>query len=117
MNCSFRPKASPKFARCAAARQEPMQTVTKPCAAMAENLFPLSEAKVGARLKIEMLDAGKGLNERLARLGLYLQSDMEVLQLRLGGAMVVARGDTRIALGAGMTAKIMVSEIPATDSP
>lgn len=115
MNCSFRSKASPRFACCTLAQQDPLQTATNPCAAMAENLFPLSEAKVGAKLKIEALDAGKGLNERLARLGLYLQSDMEVLQLRLGGAMVVARGDTRIALGAGMTAKIIVSEIPPAD--
>lgn len=73
--------------------------------------IPLSEACVGTNYKIIALMAGKGLDERLATLGLHINSELCILQIRFGGAMVVARGDTRIALGAGLTAKIMVCEI------
>jgi ferrous iron transport protein A len=50
---------------------------------------------------------GAGLDKRLASMGLQINSKIEILQ-RLGGSLVVAVNDIRLALGAGMAHKIMV---------
>lgn len=69
--------------------------------------FPLAVAQEGERLRIHLLRGGKGLEMRLTALGLNVGSELIVIQ-RLGGSLVVLRGETRIALGAGMANKIMV---------
>lgn len=73
--------------------------------------IPLSEARTNTDYRIVALMAGKGLDVRLSTLGLHIHSEIKILQIRFSGAMVVACGDTRIALGAGLTSKIMVSEL------
>lgn len=73
--------------------------------------IPLSEASLNTNYRIVALMAGKGLDTRLSTLGLHVHSEIKILQIRLSGAMVVACGDTRIALGAGLTAKIMVTKL------
>jgi ferrous iron transport protein A len=70
--------------------------------------FPLSAAAVGDRLRIESLTAGKTLARRLADLGLPVGSEIEVVHRQPGGRMVVAREFARVALGAGMTERILV---------
>lgn len=69
--------------------------------------FPLAMAQEGERLRIHLLRGGKGLEMRLTALGLNVGSELTVSQ-REGGGLVVLRGETRIALGAGMAQKIMV---------
>lgn len=69
--------------------------------------FPLAMAQEGERLRIHLLRGGKGLEMRLTALGLNVGSELIVSQ-RSGGNLVVLRGETRIALGAGMANKIMV---------
>jgi ferrous iron transport protein A len=69
--------------------------------------FPLAMAQEGERLRIHLLRGGKGLETRLTALGLNVGSELTVSQ-RSGGSLVVLRGETRIALGAGMAHKIMV---------
>ena len=60
--------------------------------------------------------AGRGLGRRLTSLGLNINATIIPTQRRPGGGMIVARGDTRIALGAGMSQKILV-EPTADDEP
>jgi ferrous iron transport protein A len=69
--------------------------------------FPLMMADEGAHLRIVALHGGKGLTTRLTELGLNVGSEVRVLQ-RQGGGLLVARGESRIALGGGMAAKIQV---------
>lgn len=78
----------------------------------------LNTAKKGPSYHIVALMAGKSLDQRLCSLGLNTGSEITLAHKRPGGAMVVLKGDTRIALGAGMTSKIVVQEIaePQTES-
>jgi ferrous iron transport protein A len=69
--------------------------------------FPLSMAGEGDLVRIVMHRGGAGLDKRLASMGLQINSKIEILQ-RLGGSLVVAVNDIRLALGAGMAHKIMV---------
>ncbi len=64
-------------------------------------------AQEGERVRIYLLRGGKGLEMRLTSLGLNVGSELVVSQHQ-GGNMVVLRGETRLALGAGMAHKIMV---------
>jgi len=69
--------------------------------------FPLALAQEGEQVRILLLRGGKGLEMRLTSLGLNMGSELTVSQ-REGGNLVVLRGETRLALGAGMAQKIMV---------
>lgn len=69
--------------------------------------FPLALAQEGERPRIHLLRGGKGLEIRLTTLGLNLGSELTVSQ-RSGGSLIVLRGESRNALGAGMAHKIMV---------
>ncbi|GEM_PF-522216 len=70
--------------------------------------FPLTMASDNEPVCIHSLHGGKSLVLRLTELGLNQGAEVRVVQ-RQGGSVVVARGDTRIALGAGMAAKILVA--------
>lgn len=74
-------------------------------------LFPLALAAEGDKVRICLLRAGKGLEKRLLEMGLSLETELEVLQRHANGAVVVARGGMRLALGAGMAHKIMVAPV------
>jgi len=69
--------------------------------------FPLAMAQEGERVKIFLLRGGKGLETRLSDMGLNVGSEIVVSQHQ-GGNLVVIRGETRLALGAGIAQKIMV---------
>lgn len=70
--------------------------------------YPLPMAREGERVRIFSLRGGKGLERRLTSLGLNVGSELLISQ-RLGdGRLVVTRGESRLALGAGMAQKILV---------
>lgn len=69
--------------------------------------FPLAMSQPGERVRITLLRSGKNLARRLTELGLNVGSELTVSQHE-GGNLVVIRGETRLALGAGMAQKIMV---------
>lgn len=68
-------------------------------------------ADEGDKVRICFLRAGKALAKRIIDMGLNLETELEVVQRHSNGAVVVARGDTRLALGAGMAHKIMVASL------
>ncbi len=72
--------------------------------------FPLSMAVEGERVRIVMHRGGQGLDKRLASMGLQIDSTIEILHC-LGGSLVVAANDIRLALGTGMAHKIMVESL------
>ena len=69
--------------------------------------YPLAMAQEGEHVRIFVLRGGKGLEMRLTSLGLNVGSELRISQ-RQGNNLVVIRGETRLALGAGMAHKIMV---------
>jgi ferrous iron transport protein A len=73
--------------------------------------FPLALAAEGARLRIAGIRSGKGLAQRLATMGLIEGVEVELVQRHASGAVVVALGETRYALGAGMAHKILVTAV------
>jgi ferrous iron transport protein A len=72
--------------------------------------FPLMMADEGAPMRILALRGGKTLSLRLTELGLNVGAEIQVVQ-RQGGGLLVARGESRIALGGGMAAKILVAPL------
>jgi Fe2+ transport system protein FeoA len=75
--------------------------------------MPLAIAAPGERVKVVAIGVGHTHQMRLADLGIVVGKALEVVQRQDGGAMVVAVGDTRLALGCDMAQKIYVT--PITD--
>jgi Fe2+ transport system protein FeoA len=72
-------------------------------------IFRLADAVAGDRLIITSFHAGKDMGRRLADLGLPIGARIEIVHRQRGGRMIVARDLSRVALGSGMTDKIMVT--------
>lgn len=64
----------------------------------------------GTRLRVVALRGGGGLNRRMSEMGLNVGSELTVRQ-RQGSGVVISRGETRYALGAGMAHKVMVEHL------
>jgi ferrous iron transport protein A len=69
--------------------------------------FPLAMADEGALVRIHTVRAGRGLVRRLTDLGLNTGGEIRIVQ-RQGAGLLIARGEGRVAVGAGMAAKILV---------
>ncbi|HDN25612.1 MAG TPA: ferrous iron transport protein A [Thioploca sp.] len=74
----------------------------------ATQAFPLAMAGVGEWVKIAGVTGGKNLIKRLIAMGLIENTELQVLQRQRGTGLIVACGETRLALGIGMANKIKV---------
>jgi ferrous iron transport protein A len=76
----------------------------------------LESAPIGSRVRITAIQGGRGLHRRLMGLGLRVGSEVEVLHHR-GSGVVVASAGNRIALGGGVSEKLLIERLPNdTDS-
>jgi ferrous iron transport protein A len=73
--------------------------------------FPLSMADENHPVRIVALRGGDNLSKRMTEMGLNVGSELIVRNRQGGGGLVVARGETRFALGSGMAHKIMVAKV------
>jgi ferrous iron transport protein A len=73
-------------------------------------LTPLANFPVGSHVCIKEIAGGRQLIHRLLSLGLRVGSEIELIQRR-GGGVVVAKAGTRVALGAGVAEKLLVTPI------
>lgn len=71
----------------------------------------LVELARGRQGTVRELGGGKVFASRLAAMGLSVGSQVEVLQNRGHGPVLVLVRDTRIALGRGEALKVMVEEL------
>ena len=71
--------------------------------------FPLALAQSGENLRIAAFKTGKGLSKRLGGLGLHKGSVIEVVHHQRNGSVIVAHGDSRVALGGGTAQMILVT--------
>jgi len=78
-----------------------------------EELFPLSMATVGERVRIIEIRGGKGKTHRLVSMGIHRGEEALVMNSGSPGPFIVAVGDTRIALGRGMAHAVMVTSVDA----
>jgi ferrous iron transport protein A len=74
-------------------------------------LKPLSQVREGRTVMIIRIDAGCGLNNRLAAMGLLPRVQIKVVNNHHPGPFVIDLKGSKMALGRGMANKIMVQEI------
>ncbi len=70
--------------------------------------MPLTIVQAGRRVRFVSVDAGHGLQGRLAAMGLVPGVEIEVLRNSLHGPFLIAVKGSRIVLGRGMAQKIVV---------
>ncbi len=73
-----------------------------------DQVRPLSSVKAGNKVVLVRIDAGRGLNSRLASMGLVANAEIRVVSNSHPGPFVIIVKDTRVMLGRGMAHKIMV---------
>ena len=73
-----------------------------------KNLRSLSMVSVGETVRIVKVDAGQGLNSRLAAMGLFPNTEVTVVGNTHPGPFVVRVKGSKVMLGRGMAQKIMV---------
>lgn len=73
--------------------------------------IPLLNIKTGQKVKLIRVDAGEGLKSRLAALGMVPNVQITIINKDRPGPFVVSFKGSRIALGSGMTEKIIVRPI------
>jgi ferrous iron transport protein A len=69
---------------------------------------PLSTAKAGEHVRLVRIEAGRGLNSRLASMGLVANVELKVVSNGHPGPFVLIVKDAKVVLGRGVTQKIMV---------
>lgn len=79
------------------------QQRTQPC----QSLLPLPLVPQGQHVRVVEIDAGRQANHRLTEMGITRGTEVAILQDN-GGALLLAIGDTRLALGRGLAHKIRV---------
>jgi Fe2+ transport system protein FeoA len=68
----------------------------------------LAAVKTGEKARLLRVDAGRGLNRRLAALGFVPEAEITVVSNGLPGPFVVVVKDVKMALGRGVAHKILV---------
>jgi len=74
--------------------------------------IPLSGVSTGKTVKIVSVEAGHGLKNRLAAMGLLANVTFKVIDNQHPGPFVLVVKGSKVALGRGMAGKIMVAEVP-----
>jgi ferrous iron transport protein A len=69
---------------------------------------PLSTTKAGETVKLASIEAGRGLNSRLASMGLLPGVELKVISNGHPGPFVISVKNSKMMLGRGMAHKIMV---------
>ena len=73
-----------------------------------KHVRPLSMVGVGESVKLVKVNAGRGLNSRLAAMGLVGNTQLTVVSNNHPGPFIVTGKDSKVMLGRGMAHKIMV---------
>ncbi len=77
------------------------------------NQIPITQLQEGDQGIIDSIEGGSALTSRLAGMGIATNAKFKIVQVS-GGLVIVQVADTRIALGHGEAAKIMVHPTTAT---
>ena len=66
----------------------------------------ITEFKKGDRIKIKYIECGQNFKRRLVELGLYDNTEIEIIKNDQFGPLVIKIFDSKIALGRGEASKI-----------
>lgn len=69
---------------------------------------PLSATKAGERVRLVQVNAGRGLNSRLAAMGLVANTELKVVSNGHPGPFVLIVKEAKVVLGRGVAHKILV---------
>ena len=75
------------------------------------NIIPLDKIAAGAAAKIVTVEAGSGLKNRLAAMGLLADVQVRVVRNDGAGQIIINVKNSKIILGRGMSHKVFVVEI------
>lgn len=69
---------------------------------------PLSTTKAGESVRVVRIEAGRGLNSRLASMGLVADTELRVVSNGHPGPFVLIVKEAKVVLGRGVAHKILV---------
>ena len=72
-------------------------------------MVPLHYVKEGVVVRIAQINSGRGMMSRLNNMGLFIGQKLQVVR-NSHGHIIVAQDNLRLALGRGMSSRIMVEE-------
>ena len=75
------------------------------------NIKPLDKIAAGAAAKIVTIEAGSGLKNRLAAMGLLADVQIRVVRNDGAGQIIINVKKSKVILGRGMSHKVFVVEI------
>jgi len=79
------------------------------CKSKMEKAMPLPLAKPGEKYLIKEIAGGRMARLRLFAMGLRPGDEVEVISDSFGDGIIIARGETRVAVGKGIADKILVT--------
>jgi ferrous iron transport protein A len=71
----------------------------------------LADTGSGERVRVVEIKAGRSVRGRLLGMGIMPGSEIRVLSGGRGGPVIIAQNDCRMALGQGMSKRIVVSRV------
>jgi ferrous iron transport protein A len=71
----------------------------------------LADTSSGERVRIVEIKAGRSVRGRLLGMGIMPGSEIRVLSGGRGGPVIIAQNDCRMALGLGMSKRVVVSRM------
>jgi Fe2+ transport system protein FeoA len=71
----------------------------------------LDEIPAGQRVRITAIDAGHGLKNRLAAMGLLVNVEIRVIRNDRTGQIIINVKNSKVILGRGMSHKVSVVEV------
>ena len=69
---------------------------------------PLSQVEPGTHVRLHRIDGGRGLQARLAAMGLVPGVPLQVIRNGASGPCLVAVRDSRVMIGQGMAQRVFV---------
>jgi Fe2+ transport system protein FeoA len=75
------------------------------------NIKPLDKISAGVAVRIATIEAGSGLKNRLAAMGLLTDVQIRVVRNDGAGQIIINVKNSKVILGRGMSHKVFVVEI------
>ncbi len=72
--------------------------------------MPLVQVPAGKTVEVVFIDAGHGLKNRLASMGILTHSTFQVLRNEGAGRLIVGIKNSKVVIGRGASGKIFVRE-------
>jgi len=97
-----------------AADIDEIQSEEKPSTISAGH-YPLAMACAGQVMRVVCFASGQRLQKKLRDLGIHVGAEIRILKNDLDCPLLLAVGDSRVAVGQGMASKIMAAPCASTN--